>query len=237
MAFLRAVGFGLSIWDNPPEAIAKGLFNNFKDNKPSVYEASSQEEVEAVAAHALTATSKRAFHIVRITREDLAAAALTENDDTPGTTGVLAVDFRHREVLADAADGKERLIRLVARVRERLIDGEERLRWVGACMLRPHWERFRSCGNAEVTQEAKNRCQWRLGGDSSRYEPRRKSQIEEDFAATPPLIPEGRIRRRAHSKYEARGHQPGSAEGDWLEAERELRGRYRAAYLTYGLKT
>jgi hypothetical protein len=238
MALLRVVGFGLNIWDNPsPEAIAKDLFNNFKDKRPSFYEASPQEEIETVAAYALTNLAKKTFHIVRVTREDLAEVGLTRSDDAPGTTGILSVDFRHWEIEAEAADGKDRLIDLVARIRERLIQGEERLRWVGGCMQRSHWERFCTCGDGEVTREAKDRCRWRLDGHGGAYQPRRKHQIEEDLRANLPVIPDERIRLRAYRKYVARGDEPGTAEDDWRVAERELRDLYITAYLTYGLRT
>src|SRR5262249_42176448 len=119
MSLLRIVGFGLNIWDNPPEAVATDLFNNFKDTRPSAYEASGQEEIETVAAYALTTLTKTVFHIVRVTHEDLAAVGLTASDEAPGTTGILSVDFRHWEIQAETADGKDRLIALVACIRER----------------------------------------------------------------------------------------------------------------------
>ena len=147
------------------------------------------------------------------------------------------MDFRHWEIQAETKDGKDRLIALVARIRERLIQGEERLRWVGSCMQQAHWERFRRCPDGEVTREAKNRCQWRLDRRGSAYEPRRKHQIEEELRANRLVIPEERIRRRAFLKYVARGAEPGSARVDWLGAETELRDLYIETYLTYGLRT
>jgi hypothetical protein len=34
------------------------------------------------------------------------------------------------------------------------------------------------------------------------------------------------IRRRAYEIYQARGDSPGTAEGDWLQAERELKNHF-----------
>lgn len=45
---------------------------------------------------------------------------------------------------------------------------------------------------------------------------------EEHHAET--LSLEDRIRRRAHELYLERGSQPGSALGDWLQAEKEILG-------------
>ncbi|MCI0458312.1 MAG: DUF2934 domain-containing protein [Gemmataceae bacterium] len=233
---MRIVGFGLNIWDKPAPEIAKDLFSNFKDKRPSFYESSPLEELKTVAAYALT-TQPKPFHLVRVTREDLAEVGLAGIDEAPGTTGILSVDFRHWEIQAEAADGKDRLIDLIARIREKVIQGEDRLRWVGSLMQRSHWEQFCLCPDGEVIREAKRRCRWRLEGGGRAYELQTKRQIEEDLRANPPVIPEERIRRRAHKRWLNRGDEPGSAEDDWITAERELRELYILTYLTHGLRT
>jgi hypothetical protein len=47
------------------------------------------------------------------------------------------------------------------------------------------------------------------------------------YEPKPPRIPTHQeIARLAYSYWEARGRQPGSAEADWLRAERELKQRF-----------
>jgi hypothetical protein len=128
----------LNSWDEaPPDPgrIADKWFEDPEHEQPSLYEAGSQvEEVEAVAAFSLTNLAKRieVGYLVRIEWADLAAVGIEATNDRPGSTGVVAVDFRHWEIPGHVLSGLPSLLRLSlvirAAVRLFLTPGTDSLR-------------------------------------------------------------------------------------------------------------
>src|SRR5216683_793841 len=95
----------LTPWDCPDDsALARKVFAEAFDNQrdyPSLYGVESPlEEIRTACAFVLTTTKIKLenFFVVRIFQEDLNAFDLRINDDKPGTTGVVDVDFRHFEI-------------------------------------------------------------------------------------------------------------------------------------------
>jgi hypothetical protein len=237
MPFLRICNCSLNPWDKkPPDQIAAEWFDNFKDNRPSLYMAeNSNEEVEAVAAFSLANPSKvNPYHIMRIDVEDFTTVGIHPTDEIPGVTGVVAVDFRHWEITGDRA----KLIALVSKIRDRVIAGEERLRWVGLLAQEQKWRQFVGSPPTVVIEEARRRSRAKL--DKNKTPPcSRRQQMESELTSVPPTIPSHCIRWRAFLRYERRCQlsQPGTADEDWLESEVELRELYTKGIIGYRTPT
>jgi hypothetical protein len=221
----------LNVWDKTSEKIAEDWFDRFRDPRASFYEARcSREEVEAVAAFALTNPAKnKVYHLMRVTWEELADFGLYPSGEAPGNTGVVSVDFRHWEI----ETRREGLVRLVGHVQERLVAGEERFRWVGVRMQNPWWRRFCGLEDAFVIGEAKNRCRWKLANQEGGYRFRPRERVAAELRGSPPAIPKYRIAERAYRAYQMRGAAPGGPLEDWLAAERELRELYTEILLRF----
>jgi hypothetical protein len=225
----------LNAWDRRPadfNKLAEDWFANFKDPHPSVYEArTAAEELEVVAACALahaTLPRLRVYHILRIEWTDLDALGIggRVSNETPGRTGVVAVDFNHWEIPGD----RDILIELVARLHTLSLTGQDRFRWFGTSVQRQQLERFLARGDELVIGEAKRRCRHKL--DEAPYTRRPlPEQMRQELQTTPPAIPQHRIAVLAHQRYTDRGSGAGSALADWLQAERDLRERYIAGLL------
>lgn len=217
----------LSGWDYPntPEQIARKWFDDFKDPSPSLYESNSSiEEVEVVAAvHLTNPTAKRkAYHVLRIDNEDLVAADIRPNNNNPGSTGVVAVDFRHWEIPANQGQ----LVRLVERILERIVACEERLRWIGVRLQEGWWKHFLDAPADQVVPEARRRSHCLL--KQHPFRPTDPDQLVKEFWANPPRIPDRGISPHAQREYEERLQQgrEGTAEDDWTIAVKKVRDLY-----------
>jgi hypothetical protein len=219
----------MNFWDEPqpdPERIAEKWFDDQPGESPSLYEAASHaEEVEAAAALSLTNLAKRieVGYLGRIEWGDLAAVGIPASDARPGNTGVVAVDFRHREIPGE----REPIFKLLRHIWGRVRRGEDRFRWVGKQMQRAAMERFLEAGPQFVIEEAKRCCRRKLAEQAGGRRPL-GSTIRDELQAAPPAIPEYRIRSLAEAKWLARlgAGLVGNAEQDWLSAEKELRQLY-----------
>jgi hypothetical protein len=215
------------------EKITNAWFANCKAERQSVYQANTPlEEVEAVSAFALSnhqVIGLTVYHIIRIDWADLEAlGAHTQVSDDPGTTGVVPVDFRHRDIPGDPG----LLLDLVRRVRSEAERGEDRFRWLATFMQRRQLERFLACSEV-VIQEAKRRCERKLA--NSPYAPRpTHERVRHELEAAPPAVPQQRIATLAHQLHQQRQGATRSLE-NWLDAEREVRQRYVAGLLGEGL--
>jgi hypothetical protein len=225
----------LNKWDKNPcdfAAVIREWFNPDRDPAPSVYSTDSvADEVEVAAAHALTDFSPhlKQAHLLRIEWSDLTALGISErvSNSAPGTTGVVGVDFRHRE-LVGARDYLEGLVR---RIRERYEAGEQRFRWVGPPVLRRQLAQFLSRSDHEVIREAKRRCRHKLDGGTGTLTKPRSEDLRRQLGTARPKIPEQVIRERAFRLYRCSGRH--DADQNWKDAESELLALYVAGFVTY----
>jgi hypothetical protein len=225
----------LNSWDErplDPERLAQKWFDEQSHERPSLYEATTQEEeAEAVAAFSLTNLARRieVSYIVRIEWDDLSQIGIRANNAQPGSTGVVAVDFRHWEI----PGVRQPIFNLLRYIWDRVRRGEDRLRWIGKEIQRASMERFLETDTRFVIEEAKRCCRLKLTGGTGRR--RLGPAIRDELRATPPYIPEGRIRSLAEQNWLDRLSVgiAGNAEQDWLSAEQELRRRYEEQFLGY----
>jgi hypothetical protein len=164
-----------------------------------------------------------------VTGEELVRFGLNPSPEEPGNTGIISADFRHWEV---ALSGQG-VISLVEYIRERLVAGEERLRWIGVEMQKVLWSRFCRLEDGIVLAEAKRRCRWKLEGSAGNYPQRRPKQIEAELRTNPPIIPEHRIKLAAYFNYLDRGSGPSRPDQDWFNAEQRLRDLYMNGFLNF----
>ncbi len=220
-------------WDKEPcdpAPIVKEWFSPDRDPNPSLYWASSIiEEVEIAAAHSLTdlGPSLKPAYLLRIELSDLTASSADKqlSDKNPGTTGVVRVDFLHRELL-EAGSCLDDLVRVIW---ERYEAGEQRFRWVGPPVLRRQLALFCSLSDREVIQEAKRRCRHKLGGGAVTLRGPRGPEIRAQLRAAPPQIPAQVIREHAYRLYQSSGRQDDFA--NWQEAEQKLLEEYEAGFI------
>jgi hypothetical protein len=236
MSLIRICGAAnLNKWDREPcdfAAIAKEWFAVDRDPNPSVYRAESEsEEVEVAASHSLTdlGPSLKPVHLLRIEWSDLVAIGAAEklSDRTPGTTGVVRVDFRHSELL----DGRVYLDALVRRIRERYEAGEQRFRWVGPPVLRRQVAQFCALSDHEVIQEAKRRCRHKLNAGPGTLPRPGSDELRRQLRDARPKIPEWVIQDRSFRLYQGTGRH--DADQNWYETESELLALYVEAFVRY----
>jgi hypothetical protein len=200
-----------------------------RDSNPSLYQVEArEEEIRTVTAYTLVHTNKKPeiLYAIRLYEADLQALGI-QADDPPGTTGVVDVDFRHYQLRQPS---NQQLIALVRRIRQTAIQGEERYRWVGATHQIPCLRRFLTMSSREVIEEAKRRCRMKLG-EPAGGPLRNRTQLRNELQAVPPSIPHNRIGRAAFLNFIRRclQGQAGTREGDWEQAETELRVCYENA--------
>ena len=126
-----------------PAVLAQNVFRLKKSPhrdacEESTYQVEGEiEEAQAAAAHLLTDTHPKieARHLVRIRPADLVEAGIRVDDSFIGTTGIVWVDFRHRDLVGT----KGQFERLVDVILSRLREGEDRVRRLRrpAAPLRP----------------------------------------------------------------------------------------------------
>ena len=144
----------------------------------------------------------------------------------------MTVDYRHWEIRSEGTGLRDQLIELVTRIRQLVIAGEDRLRWVGILSQEEHWRRFQALAASQVIEEARRRCGWKLSKATNPKvtDPR---QIEAELKAEEPLLPDQCISPLAEEKYRLRceNNTPGSDTTDWDKAVEELREQYRQGIL------
>jgi hypothetical protein len=216
-----------------PAALAQNIFR-LKKSRPgdacaeSTYEVEGElDEAQAAAAHLLTDTHPRieARHLVRIRAADLAAAGIGVEDSVIGTTGIVRVDFHHRDLVGT----KEQFERPVQVILARLREGEDRIRRIGQVQLRYALEGF-------AGRTAKERPTHTLECINCMLEPSAAAGVRRDIVlARDELarisIPYETIRLRAFCLEEA-GKGRGGPRENWLAAEEELQAEYAKHYLS-----
>jgi hypothetical protein len=199
---------------------------------PSLYGVVSlMDEIRTAAAFALTTTDKelKNFFVVRIFPPDLHELDLWADDEAPGTTGVVEVDFLHFEV-RNMTPAKASA--LTARLRNTAAEGAERFRWVAGRFQRLHLERFLQAADEQVIAEAKRRCRFRLGLGGSPEQRGTIARILAELERNKPAVPRFRVERAAFLNYceRARTCIPGSPDTDWAKGERDLLEAYQNAF-------
>lgn len=128
------------------------------DEPISTYELDSLlDEIRCVAAHQLT---RRLNHVskttwaVRIFESDLLGLAIAIRDDEKGTTGILDVDIRHRNLDGSAAE----YARLGASLAERILEGEDRVRRIDGEQLRVQLGLFGDMPTPGASEDARRLC-------------------------------------------------------------------------------
>jgi hypothetical protein len=206
------------------EIFERSFFENDdpqRDPTPSLYQVRSREdEIRTVTAYTLVHTNKKPYILwaIRIYEWDLETLGF-QIEDPPGTTGVVDVDFRHCQLRQPC---KQQLVDLISRIMDDAIQGNERYRWVGTAHQLPHLNNFLNLSNAEVIEEAKRRCRFKLG--QAPCPPKDQSRIRKELQATCPCIPHNRICIAAFLNFRERclRMQAGTSEGDWDQANRDL---------------
>src|SRR5690349_15548946 len=90
-----------------PAVLAQNIFRLKKSSGRDEYEESTYEvggeveEVKATAAHLLTDPHPNLDHryLIRLRRLDLMEAGIRVDDSVIGTTGIVCIDFRHRDLV------------------------------------------------------------------------------------------------------------------------------------------
>ena len=113
------------------------------------------EETRAIAAHYLTLnrSSYQTVWALRIEQPDLDNIGMTIRE-TPGDTGVLDVDTKHRDIIGD----RETFELLTAHLYDRIRHGEDRLRVVGHSQLKHQIQDFLNAERGIVSEDARVRC-------------------------------------------------------------------------------
>jgi hypothetical protein len=195
----------------------------------SVYEVSNEiEEVYAIAAHILAATSPKLenCYLIRFRNEDILQSGVTLSDAHLGETGVVLVDHRHRDFL-----GKRTLFEvLMKQVISGLHQGQDRIRWLKKAQLEYALERFLELETCERPTHTAHWCEVLLNKRTETTICRDQAQTKNELAIA--RIPEEAIRQRAGKRWLTNGGPPtGSAVDDWLATEAEMRDAYRRHYL------
>ena len=182
--------------------------------------------MQTAAAHLLADTHPRIepCYLVRIRTTDLVEAGIGVEDSVIGTTGIVCVDFRHRDLVGT----KEQFERLVDVILTRLREGEDRVRRIGQVQVRYALHAFARCTVKERPTCTLERINRTLGLPSA-------GRVSDDVAlARDELagigIPEETIRLRAFCLEEG-GKGTGSPSKNWDAAETKLRAEYAKHYL------
>jgi hypothetical protein len=215
-----------------PAVLAQNIFRLKKSRhrdacEESTYEVEGEkEEARAAAAHLLTDTHPKieARHLVRIRVADLVEAGIRVEDSGIGTSEIVCVDFRHRDLVGN----KEQFERLVDVILTRLREGEDRVRRFGGPQLRYALEGFaRRTAKERPTHTLE--CINCMLGLLAAADVRRDVALARDELARIG-IPEETIRLRAFCLEES-GKGTGSPSKNWDAAETELREEYAKHYL------
>jgi hypothetical protein len=185
----------------------------------STYEVAGElEETQVVAAHLLTDTRPKIEprYIVRIRQPDLVATGVQAADSVLGTTGLVWVDFRHRDLVG----GRDQLQALVGTILQRLEEGEDRVRRFGGPQLRWALSQFQALPTEERPTHTAAILARVLAGQSLEGLPRDTSQAHRELPCL--RLPEEAVRLHAFCRHE-QGHGTGSPDGDWLRATERLR--------------
>jgi hypothetical protein len=223
---IRVCSGGFENWfSDKPDSSLPAVFRQ-SDTEHSTYDVGSDvDEALAVAAHQLTKPAQKLDTqcALRIRLPDLEAIGMPISRRHLGETGVIRVDHWHCDLLGD----KNAMGRLISRIRERSLKGEDRVRRFNRYQLQLIIERILDLGVEERPNHTAELCELILN---------RRSQLSRDRAqAIRELalarIPDSAIRAVAFALYEERRSSAGSSIDDWFTALAQLRKDYATHYL------
>ncbi len=229
---IRLFSGGIESWfkDTPPdlqqlasdvERLAKVF--DLGEREHSVYElAGDEEEALVAAAHGLASKQPKvdACSVLRIQVDELQQFGIGLDRSQLGSTGVIWIDHRHRNLLADR-DGILQLVRYlsVECVRNR---GQDRLRRLYKLVVSKALVRFLELRAVQCPAHVKKLCQRALAGSSPLPAPD-LAQVEEELDGIE--FPHDVVEPVAASK------SSGDPDRDWYEAVALLRRDYARHYI------
>jgi hypothetical protein len=196
------------------------------DREHSTYLVESDvDEALAVAAHQLTNPSQKldSQYALRIRFMDAEEMGITVSRQHLGETGIVKVDFAHRDLVGD----KDRIERLTSLIREKALWGEDRIRRFNRFQLQVMIGRILDLGIEERPAHTAELCEILLKRRTQRTDDRERALS--DLAGV--RIPDFAIEPVAYQFFERRGSGGGAPSGDWYEALAHLRDQYRDHYM------
>jgi hypothetical protein len=215
-----------------PQLLAQNIFRLKKLPRKDICEESTYsvdgevEEVQAAVAHLLTDQQPKVEprYLVRIRTADIHEAGLQEQDSVLGATGIVRIDFRHRD-LVGTKDQFERLVEVIlSRVRE----GQDRVRRLGVVQFRYALQQIIGLPATDRPTHTRDVIHCALT-DSPVADLRPDINLAKTELANV-TIPEETIALRAFCLEEA-GRGTASPDGNWELALSELRDEYAKHYL------
>ena len=236
--FIRIAKTKMECWTNGEgtgQALAQLIFQLKKLHRKDMediceestyYVDGEVEEVKAAAAHLLTDNKPKveAGYLVRIRATDIEEVGLQQRDTAIGKTGIVRIDFHHRD-LAGTKDQFERLVDLILR---RLQEGQDRVRKLGGPQLRYALQHF--AGLPAIERPTRT---FEIINCALKRSPVADLQPNIGLAKAElakVAIPEETLALRAFC-LEEEGRGTGSPKGNWARALYELREEYTKHYL------
>jgi hypothetical protein len=196
------------------------------DREHSTYLVESDvDEALAVAAHQLTYPSQKvdSQYALRIRFPDVEEIGISVSRQHLGETGVVKVDFAHRDLVGD----KDSIKRLTSLIRERAHWGEDRIRRFNKSQLQVMLGRILDMEIEDRPTHTAELCEVLLKRRIQRTDNRERALS--DLARA--RIPDSAIEPVAYEIFDRRGSIGDSPSSDWYEAITHLRERYRDHYM------
>jgi hypothetical protein len=216
----------LEHWFEPTpsaEHLANKLFDLTR-REQSTYEVTNEiEEINAAAAHMLTYAKLelRNGYLVRVRSEDLDRAETLASDAALGETGVIAVDFSHRDFIGN----RKQFTKLMGEVITGLHERQDRIRKFKKAQLECALKNILAQGTRDRPTLTAQRCECLLGQRTMSTIGASEGMTREELAIA--HVPEKLVRYRAGARWLRNGgYQGGDGTDDWLTAEAEARAQY-----------
>ncbi len=194
---------------------------------------SDAEEALAVGAHTLTKTKVKAeaCFALRIRFSDIREAGVGVCDGHLGQTGVVCVDYSHRDLVSD----QPKITLLAEIILRKIREGQDRVRKLSAYQVKLSLRKIMDLGLQERPSFTAEQCESALGittqcHGAGTIEPRNRRE-QTCLELSKIRIPDHVTRCRAYQIYENRRPDHRTSEQDWLEALASLRAEYREHYL------
>src|SRR5579864_167200 len=180
-------------------AIHNNIFGNKPSkDRPSVYRVDSvQDEVMVTSAHALANVSPTTdtLHILRIDEVDIEPSGVTVSDDSLGETGIVSVDFAHKELLGTRTNFEM----LTKRIFDGFLLGEDRVRRISRSQIRRQMISFTQMGREQVTPYAVRQSCLALNGAGTGFQTV-GGYVPGEYDGVAAKIPQGVIQLRDYWK-------------------------------------
>ncbi|MGO9913361.1 MAG: hypothetical protein ACLQIB_01420 [Isosphaeraceae bacterium] len=223
---IRVCSGALESWfSDKAESSLPAVFRH-SETEHSTYEVDSDvDEALAIAAHQLTKPQQKLDTqcALRIRLLDIEASSIPVSRRQLGETGVISVDHWHRDLIGDRGT----MTRLTSLVRERSLNGEDRIRRLNKYQLQLMIARICEKEVGERPTHTAERCELLLGRRSELTADRELAVRELALAR----IPESAVRPVAYELYQSGGSKLGLPNRDWFDALVRLRDRYTIHYM------